>query len=160
MKTPSSVPPRARRGGCAERVTRSDTGGRTSVGLRGRYICSGALMPSTASPFASTIADGDDEREAREPQSRVVDEEALGIIVTVEFAGQILEVVRDLVRRELARRARELAGKVGDPPQQRLLVRTRQRRQSRRSRARTPPRRASSPAAFSTDATRACAYCT
>ena len=51
-------------------------------------------MPSTASPLRSTCAGRDDEREPRAPHALVVDEEALGIIVTVEFAGQILEVVR------------------------------------------------------------------
>ena len=80
-------------------------------------------------PVRKHDADGDDERETCESQSLVVDEEALGIIVTVEFARQILEVVRDLVRRQVARRARDLAGKVGDPAKQRLFVRAGQRRE-------------------------------
>ena len=102
---------------------------RRFAGAPARHICSGAPMPSSARPLRSTCAGRDHQREARTLQRLVVDQEALGIIVTVEFAGQILEVERDLVRREVARRRGDLAGKVGEPAQQRLLVRARQRRE-------------------------------
>src|SRR5436305_14225608 len=87
----------------------------------------GRAQPENGETVAQHLSRRDDERQARTPQRRIVDQEALGIIVTVKFAGQALEVERDLVRRELLRRAGDLAREIRDAPPQRLLVRAGQR---------------------------------
>ena len=108
----------------------------------------------------NTWPDGDDQREPRVANRRVVDEKALRIIVTVEFLRQILQVERQLVRREFARRSGDLVGKVGEAAQQRVLVLADERRHvGVAQRVATPSSRVM-PACRSTDATRACAYCT
>ena len=111
------------------------------------HICSGAEMPSTASPFFSTCPRRDDQREPARAHRGIVDQEPLRIIVTVEFLRQILEIERDLMRRQIARGVGELLGKVGEPAQERLLVRARQRRRGRPRACAAAPRRSRCPPA-------------
>ena len=66
---------------------------------------------------AQHLSHGDDQREPRVPQPNVVDQEALRIILTVEFLRQILEMERELVRRELARGERDLVGEIAETTQ-------------------------------------------
>ena len=98
MKRPSSVPPapdlrewsaRFAGGPCAGAgeiwVIDRDVGSRSWA-----HIASGALDAEHGEPVAQHLARRRDERQARALRSRIVDQESLGIIVTVEFGGQFL----------------------------------------------------------------------
>ena len=63
----------------------------------------GCVDAEQGEAVAQHLPDRDDQGEARLAQPRVVDEKALGSLVTVEFLRQILQVVSELMRRELAR---------------------------------------------------------
>ena len=138
MNTPISVPPAPLR---RERARDAAAGrrwrGRLSRAIARITSAPAPTMPSTASPFFSTWPVATTSASRARAHRGVVDQEPLGIIVTVEFLGQILEVERDLVRREVARRVGELPGKVGEPAQQRLLVRARRAPRGRASRMRS-----------------------
>ena len=72
---------------------------------------------------------GNDQGKTRESLAFIVDEKTFRIIVTVEFLRQIFEVERDEMRCEIAGGNGELRRKIGQPPQQRVLVTACQRRE-------------------------------
>ena len=88
-------------------------------------------------PFGSLSPAAAASAQARTAVSRVVDQKALGIIVTVEFAGQFAQIRGDQMRREFARSYRELRGKRREAAQQRFLVGARERRKIRIANAST-----------------------
>ena len=96
-------------------------------------------MPSTARPLRSTCPVAAASASRARCDAPVVDQEPLGIIVTVEIGGQVLEVEGDQVRREFARGGRELRREIGEAAQQRFLVGA--RRAARGPRRRSAPRR-------------------
>jgi hypothetical protein len=64
----------------------------------------GQLTPRMAMPLRITWRTAAASAIARQPERGVVDQHALGVVVAVEFGGQILQVEGDQVRREVARR--------------------------------------------------------
>ena len=92
------------------------------------YIASGAPIPRIVSPLRNTCPTATISASRAWRKCGVVDEKALRIIVTVEFLRQILEVERELVRREFTRGERDLVGKIGKAAQQRRFVRADERR--------------------------------
>src|SRR5689334_24736966 len=61
--------------------------------------------------IAQHLTDGDDQRKSCALFTLVVDQKTFRIIVTVEFLRQILQVERDQMRRQIARRGCQLGRK-------------------------------------------------
>src|SRR4051812_37074711 len=98
MNTPISVPPRALwRCGPRDKDERRVA---VEAVIEGSHLvrCSD---PQDGEAVAQHLPGRDDQREPRLAHAHIVDEEALGIIVTVEFLRQILQVERQLMGREL-----------------------------------------------------------